>query len=147
MKELVLSAALVLTTFPLYGQSKTSPDGKWVVFVKQVSGPLIDTGAGEVQPAELWQVDAQGKNPTLLVRSRDAQKMEDVIAGFDNLHFSSDGKLVYFNTQAWATSPAVHVVDTTNRRKRYVIDGVLKKVERSRHGDVLLVGRRKYDSE
>jgi hypothetical protein len=83
------------------------------------------------------------------VRSRNAKNPEDIIAGFDNLQFSSDGKLVYFNTPAWATSPAVHVhvVDTTNRRERYVIDGVLKKVERTPHGDVLLVGRKKYDSE
>jgi hypothetical protein len=124
-----------------------SPDGKWVVFVKQVSGPLISTGAGEEQPAELWQVDARGKSPTLLVRSRNAQGPKDMIAGFDNLQFSSDGKLVYFNTPAWATSPAVRVVDTTNRRERYVIDGVLKKVERTPHGEVLLVGRKKYDSE
>jgi hypothetical protein len=147
MKELVLSAAIVLTTFPLYAQSKTSPDGQWVVFVKHVSGPLIGWGAGEEQPAELWQVDARGKNPTLLVRTRKAEKMEDVIAGFDNLWFSSDGKLVYLNTPAWATSPAVRVVDTTNRRERFVIDGVLKTVERTQHGDALLVGRRKYDSE
>jgi hypothetical protein len=72
---------------------------------------------------------------------------KDIIAGFDNLWFSSDGKLVYFKTAAWATSPAVRVVDTTNRRERFVIDGVLKKVERTRQGDVLLVQRRKYDSE
>jgi len=39
MKGQVLSAAILLTTFPLYAKSKTSPDGKWVVFVKHVSGP------------------------------------------------------------------------------------------------------------
>jgi hypothetical protein len=51
MKALVLSATVFLTQFPLYAQSKTSPDGKWVVFVKQVFGLLIGTGAGEEQPS------------------------------------------------------------------------------------------------
>jgi hypothetical protein len=54
---------------PFYAQSKTSPDGKWLVFVKQISGPLIGWGAREEKPSELWQVDARGENPNLLVRS------------------------------------------------------------------------------
>jgi hypothetical protein len=39
------------------------------------------------------------------------------------------------------------VVDTTNRRERYVIDDVLKKIVPTKHGDVLVVGRRQHDSE
>jgi hypothetical protein len=73
--------------------------------------------------------------------------MEEVIAGFANLQFSSDGKLVYFNTPAWATSPAVHVVDTTTCREHFLIDGWIQRIAYTDQGDRLIVSRRQYDSE
>ena len=97
-----------------------APDGKWVAFVRKVDGKKISTGSDEVDPTELWQVRTDGKEASLLVKSRAAEKPESVIAGFENLQFSTNGKLLYFVTQAWATSGAVHVVDTTNRKERYL---------------------------
>src|SRR5688572_7608645 len=96
-----------------------APDGKWVVFVRILPGAKIDSGAGEHDAAELWQVRADGKEPLMLVRTRGAEKVENLIAGFEDVQFSSDGRLVYFVTPAWATSGAVHVVDTTNRKERF----------------------------
>lgn len=100
-----------------------APDGKWVVFVRQTAGSNINHGAGDEAPTELWQVRIDGKEATMLVRCRQADKPEQVIAGFDKIAFSCDGKLVYFVTPAWATSGAVHVVDTTNRQEHYVCAG------------------------
>ena len=63
---------------------------------------------GEEPPAELWQRDAQGKHSELLLRTHNAQDIKNVVAGFENLKFSTDGKLVYFTTPAFATCGAVH---------------------------------------
>ena len=91
-----------------------SPDGKWIVFVRKVDGKKIATGSNEVEPSELWQVRADGKEATLLLKCRASQQTESVIAAFETLQFSTNGKLLYFVTPAWATSGAVHVVDTRN---------------------------------
>jgi hypothetical protein len=122
-----------------------APDGKWVAFVRKVDGKKIATGSDEVEPTELWQVRVDGKEPSLLVRCRDSQKMESLIGGFDNLQFSRDGKLLYFVTPAWATSGAVHVVDTTNGREHYLFPGNdLKVVKSGEYKDCLLVQQHRY---
>ncbi|MFN2621244.1 MAG: TolB family protein [Chthoniobacterales bacterium] len=122
-----------------------APDGKWVAFVRKVEGKKIATGSDEVEPTELWQVRVDGKEPSLLVRGRDSDKIESAIGGFENLQFSTDGKLLYFVTPAWATSGAVHVVDTTNRKERYVFPGNnLKLVPSGEYKDCLLVQQHRY---
>jgi WD40-like Beta Propeller Repeat len=117
-----------------------APDGKWVAFVRKVDAKKIATGSDEVEPTELWQVRVDGKEPSVLVRCRDSAKPELIIAAFENLQFSSNGKLLYFVTPAWATSGAVHVVDTTNRKERYLLAGNdLKLVTSGEYKDCLLV--------
>ena len=122
-----------------------APDGKWVVFVRKVDGKKIPTGSDEVDPTELWQVRTDAKEATLLVKCRNSEKLESVIAAFENLQFSTNGKLVYFVTPAWATSGAVHVVDTTNRNERYLFPGNgLKVVTAGEYKDCLLVQQHRY---
>src|SRR4051812_38055552 len=120
-------------------------DGKWVAFVRKVDGKKIATGSDEVEPTELWQVRIDGKEPSVLLHCRDSQKPESVIAAFENLQFSTNGKLLYFVTPAWATSGAVHVVDTTNRKERYLFPGSdLKVVTSGEYKDCLLVQQHRY---
>jgi hypothetical protein len=122
-----------------------SPDGKWVAFVRKVAGKKIATGSDEEDPTELWQVRIDGKEPSLLAKCRDSEKMESVIGGFENLQFSANGKLLYFVTPAWATSGAVHVVDTTNGKERYLFPGNdLKVVKSGEYKDCLLVQQHRY---
>jgi hypothetical protein len=123
-----------------------APDGKWVVFVRKVDGKKIATGSvDEMDPTELWQVRTDGKEATLLVKCRESEKMESVIAAFENLQFSTNGKLVYFVTPAWTTSGAVHVVDTTNRKERYLFPGSdVKAVPSGEFKDCLLVLQHRY---
>jgi hypothetical protein len=123
-----------------------APDGKWVVFVRKVDGKKIATGSvDEMDPTELWQVRTDGKEATLLVKCRESEKMESVIAAFENLQFSTNGKLVYFVTPAWTTSGAVHVVDTTTRKERYLFPGSdVKAVSSGEFKDCLLVLQHRY---
>ena len=141
MNKLVLQLilALAIGICGAFAESAVSPDGKYIVFTKTVSGPTIGWGAGDDQPSELWQTDADGRNPILLCRTHDDNDMRYVVAAFEDLRFSSDGRLVYFTTPAWATSGAVHVVDTTNRSERFVCDGAIIKVIPSARGDRLVV--------
>jgi hypothetical protein len=122
-----------------------APDGNWVAFVRRVDGKEIATGSDEVAPTELWQVRIDGKEATLLVKCNASEKPEAVIAAFDNLQFSTNGKLLYFVTPAWATSGAVHVVDTTNLKERYLFAGnELKVVPTGEYKDCLLVQQHRY---
>ena len=122
-----------------------SPDGRWVVFVRTIPGKKISTPNDDIDAAELWQISASGKEPTMLVRTRESEKMENLIAGFEDLQFSTDGRLVYFVTPAWATSGAVHVVDTTNRKERFVVaGGSLEVVPAGEYRDHLLVQQHRY---
>ena len=132
---------------PQINQTQTSPDGKWTVFVKPGHGPKIATAATieDIAPTELWQKDAQGKNLSLLVKCRNSDEMSEVIGGFWNLQFSTDGKLVYFTTPAWTTSPAIHVVDTTTGKEHFVIDGWLDRLASTLDGDRLIVSRQDAD--
>lgn len=122
-----------------------APEGKWVAFVRKVDGKKIATGSDEVDPSELWQVRTDGKEASLLGRCREAGKPESLIAAFENLQFSTNGKLLYFVSPAWATSGAVHVVDTTNRKERYLFPGNnLKLVTSGEYKDCLLVQQHRY---
>src|SRR5436190_11531832 len=62
-----------------------APDGKWVAFVRKVDGKKIATGSDQVEPTELWQVRVDGKEPSLLVRCGESDKVESVIGAFENL--------------------------------------------------------------
>ena len=122
-----------------------APDGKWVAFVRKVDGKKIASGSEEMDPTELWQVRVDGKEPSLLVRVRESEKVESLIAAFQNLQFSTNGKLLYFVTPAWATSGTVHVVDTTNRKERYLFPGSdLKLVPAGEYKDCLLAQQHRY---
>jgi hypothetical protein len=122
-----------------------APDGKWVAFVRKADGKKIATGSEEMEPTELRQVRVDGKEPSLLLRCRESQKPESLIAAFETLQFSTNGKLLYFVTPAWATSGAVHVVDTTNRKERYLFAGNnLKVVAAGEYKDCLLVQQHRY---
>jgi hypothetical protein len=116
-----------------------------VVFVRKVEGKPIATGSEEVEPTELWQVRVDGKDATLLVKTRDTGKPETGIAAFGSLQFSTNGKLVYFVTPAWAVTGAVYVVDTTNRKVRYLFPGNdVKVVPPGEFKDCLLVLQHRY---
>jgi len=122
---LTASVSLLVPSVSAQAQSLTSPDGKWIVFVKPVTGASIGTGADDYQPSELWQVDSNGRHPTLLVRCHESfdGEMSTVVAQFNDLRFSPNGRLVYFETPAWATSVALHVVDTTTCREHFICAG------------------------
>jgi dipeptidyl aminopeptidase/acylaminoacyl peptidase len=122
-----------------------SPDGKWIIFVRTIPGKKISTGSGDADVTELWQIRADGKEPTALVRSKGSDKMEKVLAGLSKPQFSTNGRLVYFLSDAWATSGALHVVDTTNGTEHFVCPALeFEVVPSGEYRDNLLVQQHRY---
>ena len=135
-----------LTTSGRDSSPLLAPDGKWIAFIRAIDGAPITSGNVEDgKPAELWQIRIDGKEPTRLARTRAAERPENIIAAFDNLQFSADGRLVYFVSPAWTTSGAVHVVDTTNGKERFLLPGNdLEVIHAGEYRDHLLVSQHRY---
>jgi hypothetical protein len=134
-----------LTTSGTDAQPVLSPDGRWIVFVRSVPGKTVATGIGDSPATELWQIGVNGKNATLFVRSRSAEKTEQLLANFSKPQFTSDGRKVYFLSDAWVTSGAVHMVDTTNGKEHFVCPGSdLEVIRAGEYKDCLLVEQHRY---
>jgi dipeptidyl aminopeptidase/acylaminoacyl peptidase len=135
-----------LTTSGRDSSPLLAPDGKWIAFVRAIDGTPIATGSGDDgKPSELWQIRIDGKEATRLARTRAAEKPENIIAAFENLQFSADGRLLYFVSPAWTTSGAVHVIDTTTGKERYVLPGNdLEVIHSGEYRDHLLVSQHRY---
>lgn len=122
-----------------------APDGKWIVFIRTVPGKKISTGSGDAKETQLWQMRTDGKEQTCLVRSKPSDKMETVLAGFSKPQFSANGKLVYFLSEAWTTSGALHVVDTTNSKEHFVCPAAqFEVIPSGEYRDHLLVQQHRY---
>jgi hypothetical protein len=61
----------------------------------------------------------------VVVAGRSGQKPEDNLFGFHNLRLSPDASTLYFETEAWATSNAIHAVNLKTGAVRYVTSGSL----------------------
>ena len=134
-----------LTTSGHDSEPVLSPDAKWIVFIRTIAGKRISTAAGGVAATELWRIQADGKQPTALVRSKQSDKMESVLGGFSRPQFSANGKLVYFLSEAWTTSGALHVVDLTNSKEHFVCAALdFDVVPSGDYRDHLLVQQHRY---
>ncbi len=141
----VILAGRTLTNSGHDSEPVLSPDKKWIAFVRTVPDKKKSTGAGEADATELWQIRADGKEPTVLVRAKESDKMENVLAGFSKPEFSTNGKLVYFLSEAWTTSGALHVVDTTNGEEHFVCPAAeFEVVQSGEYRDDLLVQQHRY---
>jgi len=139
------NAAKQLTTSGRDSAPVLSPDGRWIVFVRALPGKKIRTGVGDTDAAELWQIKSSGEEPSILVAPHEDENMQKVIANFEDVRFSTDGRYVYFVTSAYATSGAVHVVDTTCRKVKFLMPGNgLEVVPSGEYQDCLLVGQHRY---
>ena len=137
--------AKTLTSSGHDSEPALSPDGKWIGFVRTIPGKEISTGSGNAEATELWQIRVDGKNPSALVRPKGSDKMETILAGFSTPRFSTNGKLIYFLSEAWSTSGALHVVDTTNSKEHFICPGLEFEVVRSgEYRDCLLVAQHRY---
>jgi len=100
-----------------------SPDGKYLVWVKDTPNEMVSTGCGGTPATELWIQEMPNGRPRLLIRGHEDSKIEKTVAGIHDPCFSSDQKRIYFLSAAWATSDSVQCIDLSSGKVRFVIDG------------------------
>jgi hypothetical protein len=128
-----------------------SPDGKRVVFVRHLAGAALkdcSADASVATPVELWSVSTDGSGAKKLLGLKSANDVKATLCAFNAAQFSSNGRLLYFTTPAWATSGAVHVYDFGSGREHFVTDGdnlaVLAQCMSPGYRDTLVVTKHKY---
>ncbi len=117
-----------LTTLGVDSAAVLSPDGRAVAFVRATPGRAIASSAYGSEARELWIVGVDGAGARMLVRGDEGSTPETVVARIADPRFSPDGERIYFESDAWVTSPAVHVVEVATGRERFVVPGSLVEV-------------------
>src|SRR2546423_2497536 len=121
-----------------------SPNGKLVAFARAIDRK-VPTGAGEDATSEIWIVGTDGNNARKIVEPKAAEKTENILAQLTAPQFSSDGRELFFETTAWATSDAIHVVDLTTKKEHFICDGsALEVIRDGEYKDHFLVTKHKY---
>ncbi|MBI5818304.1 MAG: PD40 domain-containing protein [Verrucomicrobia bacterium] len=122
-----------------------SPDGKIVAFTRKTARESFAPCEGEPgRTQQLWLVNVDGKHEKMLVRDRrgEPQNQIDQITGIE---FSLDGRKIYFNTDGWIMSGALHCVNIDGSREHFVIDADYSEViEKGEYKGNLIVSRHKY---
>jgi dipeptidyl aminopeptidase/acylaminoacyl peptidase len=114
-----------------------SPDGRRVAFVRG--------GVTRGDATALWIVDTRGTPARRLLAERPSDEPRANLTQFQSPQFSPDGQTVYFQTNAWVTSGAVHAVSLATGRVRYLCDGnSLRVVPRGEYAGHLMVAKHRY---
>jgi hypothetical protein len=58
-----------------------------------------------------------------ILNGRAGEKPEENLFGFTNLRLSPDASTLYFETEAWATSNAIHAVNIKTGAERFITSG------------------------
>jgi hypothetical protein len=127
-----------------------SPDSSWIAFVRDTPGETISLG--EDAPAtELWVMRKDGSSQRRLVHGHDSpspkHEVQFGVAGITGPSFAPGDTLIYFTSEAWVTSGAVHVVSVSSGAEHFVYDGQLEGVIQSGpQSGYLVIGRHMYSS-
>ncbi len=117
------AARRVLTTSGSDRDASLSSDGRTVTFLRATKAKMISTGSGEAEATELWIVRPDGSGARCLVRAAAHGDPKRVLAGLQSPQFSPDGREIFFLSAAWATSGAIHRVDTSGTNEGFVCAG------------------------
>lgn len=116
-------------------QASLSPDGKQIVFIREMAN----------KNTELWLMDVTGQNARSVVQTHEHEDVKQNLSELNNPLFSLDGKSVYFLSAAWATSNAVHQLDLTSNKQRFITDGnSLELVPAGKYRGYLIVSQHRY---
>ncbi len=100
------------------------------------------------QADELRRVRVEGTGDELLVRGQEGKDPKDSICEFRRKQFSSDGRYLFSLSPAWATSGALHVYDTRDKKLSFVMPAndviVLSACKSADYRDNLVVQQHRY---
>lgn len=126
----VVSEATQLTKNGRDSTPILSPDGKWIVYNREIEGTIKECSKRDDLWAcpsdELWIIDLEKKTERLLLEPRPdvlPENTKNVIYQFNGKEFSPDSKTIYFTTPAWVVSSAIHAVNIDGTNERYITHG------------------------
>lgn len=144
-------APLRLTSTGFDHSPVLSPDHNWIAFIRRITKIPTPTAEdcfrGECESAGsgLYIVKIDGTEAYKLVANRLTAEPKDLITGISNPLFSLDGQKIYFETRAWMTSKAIHVVDRKTLVHKFVCPGsLLKVVPRGKYAGYLIIAQHRY---
>jgi len=123
-----------------------SPDGRRVAWVKDPALPdETEPSLDAPDLSTLWLSDVDGSSARLLVDSKPADEPKENLTAFNSLAFTLDGKGLYFLTQGWVTSNALHLVGLASGKVRYIADAnTVQVVPKGKYANHLIVQKHKY---
>lgn len=98
----------------------TAPGGKTVYYI--LGEDSVDKSQGGMLISVMDRTS--NKNEPLLLRKLDGEPKKN-LEGFKNLKLSPDAKTLYFQSNAWATSDAIHSIDIKTKKTTYITAGSL----------------------
>lgn len=111
-----------------------SRDGKNIAYVHTIG-----------EEAEIWMVDSDGHFPHCLVQSHADNDPKKNLAHFNTLMFSYDDRAIYFLSEAWVTSNAVHKYDLYTHKQSYITDGNdITLLTKGKYAGYLVVNKHEY---
>lgn len=122
----------------------TSRDGKFLVFVRRVRNRAVQLGYDGDYERELWIANTSTGEQRRLLASTTGVGAEQNLTRFERPQFSLDGRSVFFETRAWETSNAVHVIDVKTLQERFIVPGECALVipGGAHRGQLMLAARR-----
>lgn len=127
-----------------------SPNGHWLAFVKKNNHKTVkkctDYASINAYGDEIWIINLIQMKKRLLVRNQySCDDMSKVIINPNHLKFSPDSKTLYFETSAWDTSDAIHMVDVDGSHLKFVTDGnEYRVVQNGKYKGDLIVNQHRY---
>lgn len=111
-----------------------SHDGKRVAYVHTVG-----------EESEIWMVDINGHASHCLVRSHTDNGPKKNLTNMNTLMFSYDDGVIYFLSEAWATSNAVYKYDLHTHKQSYITDGNdIRVLAEGKYAGYLVVNKHEY---
>lgn len=123
-----------LTTDAHNSDAVVSHDGKRVAYVHTAR-----------EASEIWIVDIEGHSPHCLVRSHVDNDPKKNLTNMNTLMFSNDGMAIYFLSEAWVTSNALHKFDLRTQKQSYITDSNdIRVLAKGKYAGYLVVNKHEY---
>lgn len=132
-----------------------SPNGKMITFIRKsftqadyLVGSQEDWETSAPMADQIWIIQTNGQNGKLIVKEKVLQdRPEGRVAHIsdESLKFSPDGRSLYFISDAWVTSGAIHVVDMENASEKFLLAGnSIEVISRGERKGCLIVNQHRY---
>lgn len=108
---------LLLAAFNASPNYVVAPGGEPIYYVMNAQGEPTDFGDKIV-----ISYDENRKKRTLLEAKPDDDPQSN-LGDFSRLKLSPDGKTLFFESEAWATSNAIHAIDLQTGKQHFVVGG------------------------